>query len=303
MAVGAGEFDLLPENAAEAGLVWNGPPAVRREAVEVDGRLVSALIWGEAPASIVFLHGGGQNAHTWDTVLLTLLATDPGLGAVAIDLPGHGHSDWRSDSSYTPSANADTLVPVIGRLASGPVTVVGMSLGGLTALRLGSIASDLVHGLVIVDVSPASPARHKSMAATDRGTVALIDGPAVYDSLDEMMDAAVSAAPRRSRSSLRRGVLHNARETDDGRWAWRYDPHRATADTSSLWDDLSSSRIPITLVRGGLSQFVTDADAAEFAHRAPSARQIVVADAGHSVQSDAPAQLSTIIRDALRAAH
>jgi pimeloyl-ACP methyl ester carboxylesterase len=58
-----------------------------------------------------------------------------------------------------------------------------MSLGGLTAIRLGSIASDLVHGLVIVDVSPASPARHKSMEETDRETVAWIDGPAVYDSL------------------------------------------------------------------------------------------------------------------------
>ncbi len=63
---------------------------MRRESVEVDGgRKVSALVWGSEPPEMVFLHGGGQNAHTWDTVALAL-----GVPLVAVDLPGHGHSDW-----------------------------------------------------------------------------------------------------------------------------------------------------------------------------------------------------------------
>src|SRR5688500_17841197 len=83
------EFGYFHENAAEFGLPYNGPPAVRREWVEVrPGYRLSALVWGTEAPEIVLLHGGAQNAHTWDTVALAL---DRPL--VAIDLPGHGHSD------------------------------------------------------------------------------------------------------------------------------------------------------------------------------------------------------------------
>ena len=124
------EFSLFEENASEAGLTWNGPPVVRREFVEVaPGRSVSALVWGTGPAEIVFIHGGGQNAHTWDTVALAL---DRPL--VAIDLPGHGHSDWPGDSRVLdPRAMAEDVAVVIGRLAAHALLVVGMSLGGATS--------------------------------------------------------------------------------------------------------------------------------------------------------------------------
>ncbi|HEV2368339.1 MAG TPA: alpha/beta hydrolase, partial [Acidimicrobiales bacterium] len=82
------EFGLFHENAAEFGLPYDGPPAVRRVAVPVDAdRSLSALVWGTAPPELVLLHGGAQNAHTWDTVAMAL-----GRPLVAVDLPGHGHS-------------------------------------------------------------------------------------------------------------------------------------------------------------------------------------------------------------------
>src|SRR5581483_10664316 len=87
------EFSMFEENATEVGLPWHGPPTVRREFVEVaPGRRLSALVWGSSPPELVLLHGGGQNAHTWDTVVLAL-----GRPLSAIDLPGHGLSDWPGD--------------------------------------------------------------------------------------------------------------------------------------------------------------------------------------------------------------
>ena len=62
----------------------------------------------------MFLHGGGQNAHTWDTVIVGL-----GEPALAVDLPGHGHSGWRADGDYSPQNNAAALAPVLRELASG----------------------------------------------------------------------------------------------------------------------------------------------------------------------------------------
>ena len=106
----------------------------------------------------MFLHGGGQNAHTWDTVILGL-----GVPALAVDLPGHGRSAWREDGDYGPKLNAETLRPVLREWAPKPRLVVGMSLGGLTALRLAATEPALVPELVLVDVTPSAPERHEQM--------------------------------------------------------------------------------------------------------------------------------------------
>jgi hypothetical protein len=85
-AVPSDEFGLLADNAAETGLPFPGPSAVRRQTFAAAGQEVSAIIWGRAEPELVLLHGGGQNAHTWDTVALAL-----GRPLIALDLPGHGH--------------------------------------------------------------------------------------------------------------------------------------------------------------------------------------------------------------------
>src|SRR4051812_37456394 len=92
------EFSLLAGNAAEVGLPFDpgSPPPVRRASVTVpSGGTVSALVWGDGPPELVLLHGGAQNAHTWDTTALAL-----GRPLVALDLPGHGHSSWRPARDY-----------------------------------------------------------------------------------------------------------------------------------------------------------------------------------------------------------
>jgi pimeloyl-ACP methyl ester carboxylesterase len=77
------EFGLFHENAPEYGLPFDRPPTVRRAFAEVDpgGRRLSALVWQDRDPELVLLHGGAQNAHTWDTVAMALdrplVAIDP----------------------------------------------------------------------------------------------------------------------------------------------------------------------------------------------------------------------------------
>ena len=283
------EFTFLPDNAEQAGV--SGPlPAVER----IHRDAVSALRWGSDPR-VVYLHGGGQNAHTWDTVILGL-----GLPALAIDLPGHGHSAWREDGDYGPKLNATAVEPVIRELAPTADLVVGMSLGGLTALRLAVTAPDLVPRLVMVDVTPSARERHEQMTKAQMGAVALVQGDRTFASFEEMVDVTVAASPHRSRESLRRGVFHNSKQLDDGTWTWRYDTFRTGGGFDGLWDDARALRTPTTLVRGAKSFFVNDDDAAEFARVAPGFQQvIVVPDAGHSVQGDQPRALVEILRSVL----
>ncbi|HEY8525617.1 MAG TPA: alpha/beta hydrolase [Acidimicrobiales bacterium] len=282
------EFALFHENAEEFGLPWSGPPTVRRENVDLgDGRHISALVWGDRPADLVLLHGGAQNAHTWDTVALAL---DRPL--VAVDLPGHGHSGPGREGSLSVRANAADVATAIRATASPPVHLVGMSLGGLTALALADAEPGLIRSLTLVDVTPGVTGPKSAHIA------AFIDGPERFASFDEILERTKAFNPTRSESSLRRGILHNAEQLEDGTWVWRYARFRdretrRDLDFAGLWDVVSRLRVPLMLARGLRDQSVVDdADEAELLRRAPDARIEHFAESGHSIQGDQPVELA-----------
>ena len=314
------EFSMFHDNADEYGVPWKGEPTVRRETVVVEpstGRSLSALVWGTEEPEIVLIHGGAQNAHTWDTVALAL---DRPL--VAVDLPGHGHSDHRDDGPFGPRENAVDVAVAIRELAPNAAMVVGMSLGGLTSIALAAHAPDLVRKLVLVDVTPGVDKERAAPIAQ------FVSGPESFESFDEILQRTIEYNPTRSVESLRRGVLHNAMPRDDGRWVWRYQRPRAMEmalaaekseedgapaqpddpdseelaifDFTLLWDDVSNIRVPVMLLRGTtLGSVVTDEHAEEFARRQPTARIISVEGAGHSLQGDKPVETAVLLEDFL----
>jgi pimeloyl-ACP methyl ester carboxylesterase len=248
------EFSMLADNASEVGLAFTEPKVERRSVDVGGGQRVSALVWGDAEPELVLIHGGAQNAHTWDTVALRELA---------------------------PNAAA----------------VLGMSLGGLTATVLASRHPDLVRKAIIVDVTPGTD--HMKAAPI----VAFIDGPEVFESFDQILERTIQFNPTRSESSLRRGVLHNAKPNADGTWTWRYDRLNrmredfadGVADFGELWDEVSAITCPILLVRGGTSQVVGDEDVEEWLRRQPGTEVVVVEGSGHSVQGDKPLELAALV--------
>jgi pimeloyl-ACP methyl ester carboxylesterase len=302
------EFGLFHENAAEYGLPFDRPPDVRRVFADVgEGRRLSALVWQDRDPELVLLHGGAQNAHTWDTVAMAL---DRPL--VAIDLPGHGHSDGpgdRPEGPLNPYGNAADVAAAVRALAPAARAVVGMSLGGLTAIALGAGAPELVRRLVLVDVLPGI----KDQRA--RHITAFVGGPPSFASLDELLERTARFNPARSRSSLRRGILHNAEQQPDGTWVWRWARHRpapapvspapvrpapSSPGTSTryeqLWGALSSVAVPVLLARGMRPDSVLDDDdERELRRRLPSAQVVHVEGAGHSLQGDTPLELAAII--------
>lgn len=290
------EFALFPENAAEAGLDWNGPPTVERIEHRLDdGRSMSALRWGDGPPELVLVHGGGQNAHTWDTVALAL---DRPL--LAVDLPGHGHSDEPSlDEPLSPRLLAADIAPVIAAHAPDALAVVGMSLGGMTSLQVAVRVPELVRRLLLVDITPGTD-REK---ASD--IVAFLAGPESFASFDEILERTVAFNPTRSESSLIRGILHNAVARDDGTWVWRHQregrrrvlDEKTEVDFDALWDDLAGVRVPVRLLVGDRSPVVSDDDVERFRVLRPDDTVIEVADAGHSIQGDQPLVLADIITD------
>ncbi len=301
------EFSMFADNASEFGLPFDAPPVVQRVGVPLaNGNALSALIWGTEGASYVFLHGGGQNAHTWDTVALAL-----GKPLVAIDLPGHGHSFVPDVSvGVSPSILSGFVAEGIAQLTKKPIHLVGMSLGGLTSIGIAAKNPELVASLTLVDITPGVK------GAKTAAIGAFVNGPATFPSFEELLARTIEHNPTRTEASMRRGILHNAMQLDDGSWMWRYRRGGAAApiggssaassqgvdggvpNFAALWDQVASLTMPVMLVRGMRSQSVIDDDdEAELLRRQPSARIERFVEAGHSVQGDMPLELAAVIAD------
>ncbi len=202
-------------------------------------------------------------------------------------------------------SNAEDVATAIGALAPNADGVVGMSLGGITTLALAGSAPELVKAAVLVDVTPGVN-RKKSKMISD-----FLNGPVTFANFDEILARTIEYNPTRTVSSLRRGILHNAEQLEDGSWVWRHQRHRlvegrgpqAQADPSApmfgqLWDVISTMKAPLLLARGMLSQSVVDdEDEAELLRRNPSARVVHFEASGHSLQGDEPVALAGVINE------
>jgi pimeloyl-[acyl-carrier protein] methyl ester esterase len=98
---------------------------------------------------LVLLHGWGLNLGVWDELARTLART---CRVIAIDLPGHGRSDWDPEA-VTPAAQAwrvhETLAPLTERYS-----LLGWSLGGQFALDLAAAMPAGIERLVLVATTP-----------------------------------------------------------------------------------------------------------------------------------------------------
>jgi len=282
------EFSFLEAQSGELGL--GAPiPTVSRVDVATSAGTSSSLVWG-ADATITLLHGGGLNAHTWDETILVLDRP-----AIAIDLPGHGDSAWRDDFDYRAESNAVAVGEALDALAPGTAqVVVGQSLGGLTAIALAAARPELVHALVIVDVSPGLRPGDASQVRD------FLAGPQVFASRNDIVEKALAAGIGSSREKLERGVELNTRVNDDGSVVFKHHlaspPEGAeplTVDFAGLWPALQNSAVPVLLVHGSHG-FLSPEVVAEFAERVPRAA-IVEIEAGHNVQEQQPAALAQAI--------
>lgn len=285
------EFADLLEVASERGVSMDRVPHVTRVRDNWAYGHLSSVQWRRGDAEVVLIHGGSQNARTWDSVALLWERV-----VLAPDMPGHGGSSWRPDHDYRPAPNAKAIAQVLAARASGAAGVVGMSLGGVTALRLAVSRPSLVRRLVLVDIAPGDYTVFASTAAT------YIDGEATYASIDEMIEVARLHQPLRTESSIIRGIRNNAVRRPDGLWEWKYDRNRSSvlqSDFTDQWSDVVKLTIPVLIVRGELSRIVKDSDVEHFCDLHTDSKVVTIPKAGHVVQSDQPELLVAALEEFL----
>ncbi len=265
------------------------PATSTQERIEVGGGLVLvADRWrGDGPP-VVLAHGGGQTRHSWGTTAARLAGE--GHDVWSVDLRGHGDSAWAGDGDYTMGAYRDDALAVVEQVGQ-PVAWVGASLGGSTGMSAVAARPDDFWALVLVDITP-KPAD----AGVDRILTFMAETSAAgFASLDEAADAVAAYQPHRKRPKDTSGLAKNLRKGDDGRWRWHWDPafvggRRAVSSEAERHDRLIEAartlRLPTLLVRGKLSDLVTDEQVAAFRELVPHAEYVDVAGAAHMIAGD-----------------
>jgi pimeloyl-ACP methyl ester carboxylesterase len=258
---------------------------------------LQADAWGD-PASppVLLMHGGGQTRHAWGGTAGVLAAQ--GWYAVSLDLRGHGESDWSPDGAYHLDHFVDDLRAVSGSLATLPV-LVGASLGGMTAMAAeGEQPGSAGRALVLVDVGHRLE-RQGVERIIEFMTADLAEG---FASLEEAAASVARFMPHRPPPRDLTGLRKNLREGPDGRWRWHWDPRfmgvnanaddtlpagvPRIADPDRLERAARGLRLPTLLVRGRMSDVLSEEGAREFLREVPHARFVDVSGASHMVAGD-----------------
>ncbi len=260
-----------------------------------DGNRLAADVAGSADAPpVVFFHGGGQTRHAWGTTLEVLAGE--GWRAYTVDLRGHGDSEWVPDGDYTLDGFSGDVHAVATSLGDGQLPVlVGASLGGIASLAaIGEAPAPIARALVLVDVAPRI-----DRGGADRIGAFMMQNINGFDSLDEVADAVAGYNPHRPRPSNLEGLKKNVRQRDDGRWYWHWDPafmvgrfgspdetRTSVIQPERLEAAAKTLTMPVLLVRGRMSDLLTDDGSRQFLEMVPHAGFVEVGGAGHMVAGD-----------------
>ncbi|MEM7100037.1 MAG: alpha/beta hydrolase [Pseudomonadota bacterium] len=256
------------------------------------GLEIAADHWGkESDPLVVLLHGGGQTRHAWKGTGETLAST--GLRTYSLDSRGHGDSDWSQTGDYEQDTMVKDLVSVVNYLDDPNPILVGASMGGgvaLCAIGEGHLAA---RALILVDMAPRIEPE-----GAEKILQFMSQSPDGFDSLEDVAEAIATYQPHRQRTRALDGLKKNVRLDKNGRLRWHWDPNWLS-DKPRLGDIdarferlqraakvLADTKIPTLLVRGGLSDVLSEEGAQSFLDTCPHAQYVNVTDAAHMVAGD-----------------
>ena len=267
---------------------------------------------------VLLLHGGGQTRHSWGDTAQVL--ADAGWYAIAPDARGHGDSGWSAEGQYDIDYLANDLRAICAQLDQKPV-LVGASMGGMTALiaegERPAGTDSICRAIVLVDIAPRAEQK-----GIERIFAFMSRNPDGFASLAEAAEAVAAYLPNRSRPSDHRRLEKNLRlrssatrssvTTGEQRYYWHWDPmmlavwQRATAPDKQMQNEERLYRaaraltVPTLIVRGGISDVVSENVMAEFLDAVPHVQSVSVANAGHMVAGDSNHAFTKAVIDFLR---
>jgi pimeloyl-ACP methyl ester carboxylesterase len=224
---------------------------------------LAARVW-PGPAErlpLVLLHGLTASAATWTSIGPLLAARRT---VIAWDARGHGDSEWSPDAAYAGDAHFSDLALALDALGLARCALAGFSMGGGVAILAAGALPERVARLVVIDAYPDP--------AMSPGSLQIARMVATYVA----PDAAPSFDPAIARAFADQLALGDAHRLD-------------------LWPFWEAGTQPALIVRGGCSDVLTEAMAAEMLHRRPSAALHVMEGVAHAIPALRPRELAARI--------
>ena len=264
-----------------------GTPVPMHRWESTGGVKIAGDTWGDPNGPLVMLlHGGGQTRHAWKGAGETLGAS--GYHAVAFDARGHGDSDWADQDAYGPDHMVDDLNCVAQALDAEHPILVGASMGGGVSLMAIGVDKVAAKALVLVDMAPKI-----EPDGSRRIQEFMNQAPDGFDTLEQVAEAIANYQPHRPRPRNLDGLAKNVRLAANGKYRWHWDPARRKSQGASnpayrqrLHDYADTLTLPTLLVRGGLSDVLSEDGAQSFLRQCPHAEYVSVKDAAHMVAGD-----------------
>ena len=253
-----------------------------------EGNDIAGSIYGaESDPLVIFLHGGGQTRFAWDNAAENI--SKKGFHVITYDLRGHGDSFWSETGDYKIHDHKKDLISIIKHYDK-PANLVGASLGGMTSLSLAGDPdySTLCKSLTMVDIGI-----YPNQDGSDRIVEFMRSAQNGFSSLEEASDYISDFLPHREKPKDLSGLHKNLRKKDD-RFYWHWDPKflqgRQGQDIKEYFGHLEKAanflNIPTLLIRGGLSDVLTEEDKDYFLKVVSHAEFEEISNAAHMVAGD-----------------
>jgi len=266
------------------------------------GLSLNLVEWSQEGVPMLLLHRYSNEAHIWDDFVPTVSSH---YRVLALDLRGHGESDWHPDGAYGYDDHVEDVEALVEALGIDRLVVVGHSLGGRIAMLYGGRNPERLAGLVIVDSAPELDARGTARISME----AAENQDPSFRSLAEFEQFLVHLYPAATAASIRRMAQHGVRQREsDGRWVLKMDTafrkavgggdgtmtreefeRQQDESRKAMWASLAKIPCPTLVVRGAASDVLGPEIADRMAEEVlPSGHLAIVARAGHSVMTDNP---------------
>jgi pimeloyl-ACP methyl ester carboxylesterase len=254
------------------------------------------LEWNpRASRTIVLLHGNSANAWWWQP-LARVISPDHRL--LALDLRGHGDSEWAKPPAYSPTDYAADIARLVAHVAadgSEKPIVVGHSMGGLSVLAFARHHPESARGAIAIDVAVTSSHGRNRYLRRLKGL------PVV--AYPDLATAKARFRLMPNEGGIADEVLHEIAEkslarTEDGRWTLKFDRESFFGgDGLAVMETIREIRIPTMLVRAENSRIMT-AEAAQHARESnPHAQLVTIPGAHHHVILENPAAVARVIEE------
>ncbi len=268
---------------------------MNRRQFKANGLTLNCLDYGgEGKPPLLMVHGGSAHAHWWDFVAPHFSGR---FHALALDMRGHGESEWAPQWAYGTRHYVADLENLIDTWGLGAPVLVGHSMGGHTVLAYATRHPEKLRAMAAID----SPTGYSKMAVDFLRGVAARPSRR-FASLEEAVEK-FSMLPRETlakKDILDHVARHTFKQDQDGAWIHKMDRRTMIRDPIDLWHELANITCPALIVKVVRSPVLDREIARKVVAMMPRGRLAEIDDSYHHVTFDNPAALVAALEDFLR---